>query len=125
MIGGIDVRPTKIVLLNNRSLFASGILNLLDAMEGVSVSVVPSEDKDWACKVDEIEPEVFVLDAGDLALGNNAITQLLDHHPNTKVVALSLDRDTISVYQVDKVTKTTLEGLKEAIRVPNKNPTDS
>ncbi|MBC8280335.1 MAG: hypothetical protein H8E48_06075, partial [Chloroflexi bacterium] len=98
------MQPTKIVLLNNRSLLASGVLNLLYAMEGVSISVVPSDDKDWAYTVDGMDPEILVLDAGDSALGDNPITQLLDLYPDARVVALSLDRDTISVYQVNKVT---------------------
>ena len=119
------MRSTKIVLLNNRSLLASGVLNLLDAMEGVSISVVPSDNENWAEMANELEPEIFVLDAGDSALGNNVIAQLLDNRPNARVVALSLDRDTISVYQVNKVTKTTLDGLKEAITIPNNKSVDS
>lgn len=119
------MQSTKIVLLNNRSLLASGVLNLLEAMDDVSVSVVPSEDKDWACLVDGMDPDIFVIDAGDSALGNSAVTQLLDRHPDARVLALSLDRDAISVYQVNKVTETTLEGLKEAIKVPNRKSADS
>lgn len=111
----MTVQTTKIVLLNNRSLLASGVLNLLEAMDGVSISVVPSDNENWVDMANALEPEVIVLDAGDGGLGNNAVTQILDHRPNAKVVALSLDRDTISVYQVNRVTKTTLEGLREAI----------
>ncbi|NQW22525.1 MAG: response regulator transcription factor [SAR202 cluster bacterium] len=117
-----NTQPTKIVLLNNRSLLASGVLNLLEAMEGVAVSVVPSDNDDWAQMAQDLKPEVIILDAGDTALGGSAVTQLLDRHPNAKVVALSLDRDSISVYQVDHVTNTTLDGLREAIQVRKGNP---
>jgi DNA-binding NarL/FixJ family response regulator len=119
------VQTTKIVFLNNRSLLASGVLNLLEAMAGVCISVVPSDSEDWAGVAGNLEPEVIVLDAGDENLGNNAITQILDRSPGATVVAVSLDRDTISVYQVNRVTKTTLDGLREAIRSPRKKPVDS
>ena len=119
------MRTTKVVLLNNRSLLASGVLNLLEAMEGVSIAVVPSENEDWANMAQALEPEVIVLDAGDASLGNPAIAELLDQRPCARVVALSLDRDTISVYQVDRVSETTLDGLREAIKAPNSEPAGS
>ncbi len=115
------MRPTKIVLLDNRSLLTSGVLKLLLAMEGVSISVVPSDNEDWRVMAKALEPEVIVLDAGDAFLGDDTITQLLDRHPGARVVALSLDRDSISVYQVDRVTKTTLDGLREAVQGKGKS----
>jgi DNA-binding NarL/FixJ family response regulator len=116
------VQPTKIVLLDNRSLFTTGVLKLLLAMNGISVSVVPSDSEDWADTVRSLCPKVIVLDSSDAFLGENTITHILDEYPGTRVVALSLDRGSISVYQVDRVTNTTLDGLREAIQVPNNNP---
>ena len=113
---------TKIVLLNNRSLLTSGVLKLLLAMKGVCISVVPSDQKDWDDMVQALCPQVIVLDSNDAFLGDNAVTQILDQFPTARVVALSLDRESISVYQVNRVTATTLDGLKEAIQIPNRNP---
>lgn len=118
------MRPTKIVLLDNRSLLTSGVVKLLLAMEGISIPVVPSDSEDWAAMAKALEPEVIVLDADDVFLGTNTITQLLDRHPGARVVALSLDRDSIAVYQVDRVTETTLGGLCEAVQARVKKPAE-
>ena len=110
------MQTKRVVLLNSRSLLAAGVQSLLQGIDGLELHTVSADDPQATAKIRDLAPGVIVLDSGDVSLGKGVITRMLEEHPKAKVIALSLKREDIGVYRVERVLQTDLSGLLEAIR---------
>ena len=106
---------TRVAILNSRSLFAAGVQMLLRGVDGLELTIVAADDPEAVTKLKDLAPRVIVLDSGDASLGEGVVTQLLEEHPQARVVTLNLNHAGIDVYRMKRVQQTNVDGLLEAI----------
>lgn len=119
---------TQVVLLTNGSVLGAGIHRLLQEAAGLDLVVVGADDPEAESKVTKAAPHVIVLDTGDSALRDGAITRLLSHHPRARVIALALSHTGIEVYRMKRVSQadpgellTAIQGRRARARPVEKN----
>ncbi len=105
----------RVVLVSNRSVLAAGVQHLLEDMNDLEVSVVPSDAADLQRRIQDLSPQAIVLD-GEVAADHAVITQMLEQQPKARVIVLGVQRKNIEVYSLKKVMHTDVDGLMEAIQ---------
>ncbi|MBI2166239.1 MAG: hypothetical protein HYU29_07565 [Chloroflexi bacterium] len=118
------MRSKRVVLLTNHSLLASGVERLLQAVNGMNLSIVSVRDPEALPGLKRLAPEVIVVDSGDSSIAQGLITEMLREHPRARVVALNLDRKGIEVYRMRRVLQTDLSGLLDAIQGKGQQSTE-
>lgn len=106
----------RVVLLSNRSLFATVVKTLLEKVDSFQLCVASVDDPDWVAKLGEMQPDAVVFDSGDLSRRDEIVARLLECCPNTRVISLNLFRQAIDVYRRERILQTDLNGLLEAIK---------
>jgi DNA-binding NarL/FixJ family response regulator len=106
----------RVVLLSNRSLFASAVKTLLEKVESLQLCVTSVDDPGWIAKLSEVQPDAIVFDSGDASRRSEIVASLLECCPNARIISLNLLRQGIDVYRRESVLQTDLNGLLEAIQ---------
>lgn len=105
----------RVVLLSNHSLLTASIKSLLQSEANLELSTVTADDPDINTKIGQSNPHAIIMDSGDTALSEGAITRLLKEHPKTRVIVVNLNEHGIKMYQTQEILRTDLAGLLDAI----------
>lgn len=88
------MQPYRVILADDHAMFREGIKRLLDDMEGVHVIGEASDGLDLISLMQEVKPDLVVLDISMPRLGGlEAAKQIKRDFPQVKVLILSMHRD--------------------------------
>jgi DNA-binding NarL/FixJ family response regulator len=93
-----------VVVLSRQSLFVEGIASLLrEQPQFFKVVVVDTvHDQDGFSQLIAIAPELIILDAFDKNLVSEfPLKSLLDYLPNTKIIQLNCNKDSIQLFKCE------------------------
>jgi len=91
----------RVLLVDDHDLFRAGLASLLNAQPGIEVVAQASGGRMGVRLADELQPDVVLMDVRmpDLE-GPEATREILDRHPSTRVVALTVVSDDADVAAV-------------------------
>lgn len=105
---------TAFILYDN-SLFASGLEQLL-RQQGVAVVGLAAKTKKAIVQITELNPDVIIAEAGkEKPEAERLLSRLLREHPQVKVVLVSLENNTVTLYTGCRWTASTVEDLVKGI----------
>jgi len=95
--------PIRVLVVDDHDLFRTGLAALLAAQSDIEVVAQASGGRMGVRLADELEPDVILMDVRmpDLE-GPEATREILDRHPSTRIVALTVvsdDEDVASVVE--------------------------
>lgn len=95
---------TKVALVDDHKLFRKGLLELVNGFSGYSVSIEAEHGKDFIGKLfPENIPGIVLLDISmPIMDGFETAIWLQEHHPQVKILALSMSDDEDTVLQMLK-----------------------
>lgn len=105
----------RVLLLSNGSLLMASVRRLLQQVEQIELECVAICDPEAAVKIGRLAPEVIVLDPGEPPAAMELVGRLLSELPETRVIALNVERKDIEVYRAQRVSEASLHGLLQAI----------
>lgn len=84
------MEPIRVLLADDHTIVRQGLRSLLESEEGFELVGEATDGRETVSLVDEIEPDVVVMDISMPRLnGIEAARQLLRHHEDVKVIFLS------------------------------------
>ena len=84
----------RVVLVDDHKIVRDGLRSMLAKVDGIEVVGEADDGRDALCVVDELSPDVVVMDIGMRDLnGIDATRELLAARPDAKVIALSMHSD--------------------------------
>src|SRR5262245_22908425 len=85
---------TRIVVADDHGIVRKGLRFILERQEDMEVTAEAADGREAVRVAQELEPNVVVMDIAMPHLnGIDASTQILRHHPQTKIVILSMYAD--------------------------------
>ena len=119
-----DARPIRVLMVDDHDLFRAGLASLLAAQSDIEVVAQASGGRMGVRLADELRPDVVLMDIRMRDLGGVAATrEILDRHPSSRVLALTVVSDDADVEAVVRAgacgflaKDTPLEGIVVAIR---------
>jgi DNA-binding NarL/FixJ family response regulator len=114
----------RVLIVDDHDLFRAGLGSLLNAQEGIEVVAQASGGRMGVRLADELQPDVVLMDVRmpDIE-GPEATREILDRHPDTRVVALTVvsgDADVAAVVEAGAVgflaKDTPIDGVVLAVR---------
>jgi DNA-binding NarL/FixJ family response regulator len=92
---------TRVLVVDDHDLFRTGMASLLDRQPDIEVVAQASGGRAAVRLADELRPDVILMDVRmpDLS-GPEATRQILDRHPATRVVALTVASEDADVAEV-------------------------
>ncbi len=106
----------RVFMLSRLALFGQGVEALLSREKGVEIVGRETDVETALLQIQRLCPDVVILDAalqaGDLA---STAARVLAAQPNTKVVAMSLEGNTVTVFRKEQRTVHEIEDLLRAI----------
>jgi two-component system invasion response regulator UvrY len=84
----------KVLLVDDHELVRTGIESLLNASGNISVIGIAKCGEEAVEVIDKVSPDVVLMDINMPGIGGiEACRRLLQHHPNLKIIALSVLND--------------------------------
>jgi DNA-binding NarL/FixJ family response regulator len=119
-----DARPIRVLMVDDHDLFRTGLSSLLAAQSDIEVVAQASGGRMAVRLADELRPDVVLMDIRMADLGGVAATrEILDRHPSSRVLALTVVSDDADVEAVVRAgacgflaKDTPVEGIVVAIR---------
>jgi DNA-binding NarL/FixJ family response regulator len=119
-----DARPIRVLMVDDHDLFRTGLASLLGAQSDIDVVAQASGGRMAVRLADELRPDVILMDIRMRDLGGVAATrEILDRHPSSRVLALTVVSDDADVEAVVcagacgfLAKDTPVEGIVVAIR---------
>jgi len=109
---GTTLRKRRVLVFSNHSLLISGVLSLLREHPEIEVIAGRGDEGDLYRQMREAAPEVVIIDADrGGADGGLGIPRFLRDHPDSTLLALSLDHPGMAVLRARRVGRATLEAL--------------
>jgi DNA-binding NarL/FixJ family response regulator len=106
----------RVFMLSRLGLFGQGIETLLCREEGVEIVGRETEIEVALAQINRLRPDVVLLDttlqAGDLA---SIAARILTAQTSTRVIAMSLEGNTVSVFRGEQRTVHEVQDLMHAI----------
>jgi DNA-binding NarL/FixJ family response regulator len=97
------VEEIKVFVLSQQSLFLRGIEQELSLFEGIEISGATAIDGDMLSAMDNLPPDVAVIDIDSVAGGGLTITrQLKQRLPNVGIIALTSNDNDIQIFEAIK-----------------------
>lgn len=95
---------TKVALVDDHKLFRKGLLELVSGFDGFSVSLEAEHGKDLIRKLNpESFPDIVLLDISMPVMdGFETALWLQEHHPDVKILSLSMNNDEETVVRMLK-----------------------
>ncbi len=85
----------KVLIVDDHTLFCQGLRKLMEAYEEVQVVAEASNGKEAIAKVDEVFPDVILMDIKMPRMdGIECITLIKEKHPGLNIIVLSMYDDT-------------------------------
>ncbi len=116
--------PVRVLVVDDHDLFRTGLSSLLSSQPGIEVVAQASGGRTGVRLADELQPDVVLMDVRmpDLE-GPEATREILDRHPATRVLALTVVSDDADVAAVVEAgacgflaKDTPIEGVVLAVR---------
>jgi DNA-binding NarL/FixJ family response regulator len=119
-----DAGPIRVLMVDDHDLFRTGLASLLSAQSDIEVVAQASGGRMGVRLADELRPDVVLMDIRMRDLGGVAATrEILDRHPSSRVLALTVVSDDADVEAVVRAgacgflaKDTPVEGIAVAIR---------
>jgi two-component system, NarL family, response regulator LiaR len=91
----------RVLVVDDHDLFRTGLASLLNTQPGIEVVAQASGGRMGVRLADELQPDVILMDVRmpDLE-GPDATREIMESHPNTRVVALTVVSDDAAVSSV-------------------------
>lgn len=106
----------RILVLYGNSLYAQAIETLLKKREDLDVTGLDLEKDEILRHVASVHPEAIIVDCNDLkTCGNSLILQVLNESPETRVLCISPNLNSVDVYRKSRVEVTAADELVHAI----------
>ncbi len=106
----------RVFMLSRLALFGQGVETLLCREEGVEIVGRETEIEVAIARIKQLRPDVVLLDttlqAGDLA---SIAARIFTAQTNTRVIAMSLQDNTVSVFRGEQRTVHEIQDLMHAI----------
>ncbi len=102
----------RLLLLNNQSVLAAGLLALLKGVENLEVVDVAADDPTVAEAIDGFKPDIILLDG---KYNSCFIALLLERNPAARIIPLTVDRSEIGIYRLDRMEVASFDDFLHAI----------
>jgi DNA-binding NarL/FixJ family response regulator len=102
----------RLLLLNNQSVLAAGMLALLRAVEDLEVTEVAADDPTAAEQSGRFKLDVILLDGKH---NPSFIAQLLERNPAFRIIPLNVDQTEIGIYRLDRLAVDSFDDFLDAI----------
>lgn len=105
----------RIYIVASHPLFAQGVSSILEAQPDIQVVGLSNFDADVLCEIEELKPDVVVIDSEQGTRGLITDT-LLSRMPGLKLVGLSLEEHDITITYLQQRSGAAVEDLVTAVR---------
>lgn len=93
----------QVFIFSQQSLLRQGIEHSLSLMDDIEISAAPEVNDEVRSAMDDLPPDVAVVDIDDLAGGGLAITrQLKQRLPNMGIIALTSNYNDVQLFEALK-----------------------
>lgn len=91
----------RIFIVSSYLMFSLGLENLLRQDKEIKILGQETDREKAIQKIEDLKPDVVIVYTDDSQIGSRSfIIEILKTNPTTKVIGLSLQNNTFSVYQV-------------------------
>jgi len=108
--------PCRIYIVYRNTLFAAGIRSLLRGQRALKVVGTESDPTKALDAVATLRPEVIIIEESDAETQSATLEDILQRHPEGRVVAMDLNHNFATVYDRRRVVTTQPTDLIRAIR---------
>ena len=107
---------TRIFMLSSQPLFSQGVESLLRGKAGLEIVGREADPTKAVAWIRTLKPDVVIVDSKDLASAPfSLVACLLKEDENVRIIALSLENQTIRVYHGEQRHALTVDDLIAAI----------
>src|SRR6185436_10014927 len=106
----------KAFIISSHLMFSYGLENLLQEEQEIKVVGQETDIEQGIKQIKKVQPEAVIIYSDDSRITSRlTIIEILKASPNTKVIHLSLQNNTVYVYQATQWIATSLDDLLTAI----------
>ncbi|MBI2372195.1 MAG: hypothetical protein HYV08_18530 [Deltaproteobacteria bacterium] len=106
----------RVIIHYQTALFASGLARLLQKAPGISIAGMMDDLPEAIRMVEELQPEVIVVEGGEGREEVVSCCEFLRRSPNSRVVTLRLDQPTVRLCQCQELLVPDVRDLIAVVR---------